>query len=130
MEARILEGDPAFAKLDDALFVFFEEGSSALSEPAKSHLDLYLQYTAEDHILNAGPGSLAIVASCSPDELSIEICEDRAFSVEQYLRARGLYETAILQSENWGTIRQISAGDSGIDANELNRYAAIMLLSR
>lgn len=130
METRILEGDPAFAKLEDALFVFFEEGSSTLSEQAQSHLDLYLQYTAESHILDAGPGSLAIIASCSPDEPSIEICQSRAFSVEQYLRERGLYETAILQSENWGSIRQISAGDSGIDANELNRYAAIMLLNR
>ncbi|MEL6414703.1 MAG: caspase family protein [Pseudomonadota bacterium] len=130
METRILEGDPAFEKLEDALFVFFEEGSSTLSEQAKTHLDLYFRYTADNHILEAGPGSLSIIASCSPDEPSVEICQDRAFSVEQHLRARGLYETAILQSENWGTIRQISAGDSGIDDNELNRYAAIMLLTR
>jgi hypothetical protein len=130
METRILEGDPAFAKLEEALFVFFEEGSSTLSETAKSHLDLFLQYTADSHILEAGPGSLSIIASCSPDELNLEICQDRAFSVERYLKEIGLYETAILQSENWGSIRQISAGDSGIDDSELNRYAAIMLLSR
>ncbi|MFN3214103.1 MAG: caspase family protein [Henriciella sp.] len=130
METRILEGDPAFAKLDEAMFVFFDEGSSTLSEAAKTNLDLFLKYTADSHILEAGPGSLSIIASCSPDETSLEICQGRAFSVESYLRELGLYETAILQSENWGSIRQISAGDSGIDENDLNRYAAIMLLNR
>ena len=130
MESRILEGDPAFEKLDEAFFVFFEEGSSTLSADAQSQLDLFLQYDAKFHVLDAGPQSLSIIASCSPDETRIEICQDRAFAIERHLSTRGFYETAILQSENWGSIRQISAGDSGIDANELNRYAAIMLLSR
>ena len=130
MEARVLEDDPAFEKLSESLFVFFDEGDSTLSDMAKSHLDLFARYSAQSHVLEAGPGSLSIVASCSPDETSIEICQDRAFAVEQYLRQKDIYDVAILQTENWGTIRQISPGDSGIDANTLNRYAAIMLLNR
>ena len=130
MESRILEGDPAFEKLEESLFVFFDEGSSTLSEAAKSDLSLFVHYTAESHMLEAGPGSMSIVASCSPDETSIEICQARALAVEQYLKDREVYDAAILQSENWGTIRQISPGDSGIDPNALNRYAAIMLLNR
>lgn len=130
METRVLEDDPAFEKLSESLFVFFDEGDSTLSDMAKSHLDLFARYSAQSHVLEAGPGSLSIVASCSPDETSIEICQDRAFAVEQYLRQKDIYDVAILQTENWGTIRQISPGDSGIDANTLNRYAAIMLLNR
>ena len=130
MEARVLEDDPAFEKLSESLFVFFDEGDSTLSDMAKSHLDLFARYSAQSHVLESGPGSLAIIASCSPDETSIEICQDRAFALEQYLRQKDIYDVAILQTENWGTIRQISPGDSGIDANTLNRYAAIMLLNR
>lgn len=129
MAARVAETDPAHAKLDDSLFVFFEEGSSALSEAAKSELALFAQYVAEPHMLDAGPASLTIVGSCSLNETNMKICEDRAFAVRSHLLENGIYDVAIRLAENWGTIRQISPGDSGIDEADLNRYAAVMLLS-
>lgn len=130
MGMRVMETDPAHAKLEESLFVFFDEGSAELTEDAQSHLSLFAQYAAGPHMLEAGPGSLTIIASCSPDEPSVKICEDRGFAVRNFLIERGIYDVAFLQTENWGAIRQLSAGDSGIDANELNRYAAVMLLDR
>lgn len=129
MEARVAETDPAFDKLEDSLFVFFEEGSSTLSEDAQTQLSLFARYTAEPHMLEAGPASLAILGSCSLDETNMEICEDRAFAVRAYLLEHGIFEVAIRLTENWGSIRQISPGDSGINAADLNRYAAVMLLA-
>ena len=130
MAARVAETDPAYDKLDESLFVFFDAGDATLSEEAKSHLSLFVQYAAEPHMLEAGPGSLSIIASCSPDEPHVKICEDRAFAVQQFLIAQGIYDVAILQTENWGAIRQLSVGDSGFAPETLNRYAAVMLLSR
>lgn len=130
MAARVADSDPAYSKLDESLFVFFEEGDATLSDEAKTHLSLFAQYAAEPHMLEAGPGSLSIVASCSEDEPSIKICEDRAFAVQSYLIEQGIYDVAILQTENWGSIRQLSVGDSGFAPETLNRYAAVMLLVR
>jgi len=59
----------------------------------------------------------------------MKICEDRAFAVRSYLLEHGIFDVAFRLTENWGTIRQISPGDSGVDAGDLNRYAAIMLLN-
>jgi len=129
MAARVAETDPAHAKLDDALFVFFEEGSSVLTDDAKSQLSQFARYSAEPHMLEAGAASLTIVASCSLDETNPKICEDRAFAVQAQLVENGIFDVAIRLTENWGTIRQISPGDSGIDAGALNRYAAVMLLT-
>ena len=52
-----------------------------------------------------------------------------AFAVRDQLIANEIYDVAIRLTENWGSIRQISAGDSGFETDALNRYAAIMLLS-
>jgi len=129
MEARVAEKDPAFEKLDETLFIFFEPGSSMLSAEAEEHLSLFARYVAEPHIRETGPASLAIVGSCSPDETNMKICEDRAFAVRAFLNQREVYDVSIKLAENWGSIRQISAGDSGFEDAEINRYAAIMLLS-
>lgn len=129
MAERVLEGDPAFAKLDQSLFVFFDEGTARLTPEAQQQLDLFAQYKAEPHMLEQGPGSLTVIASCSPDEPNVKICQDRGYAVQDALIAAGVYDVAILQVENWGFLRQISAGDSGFDPNELNRYGAILLLS-
>ncbi len=129
MEARIAERDPAYAKLEESLFIFFDENSSSLSEEALEHLSLFATYTAEPHLRENGPSTLSIVASCSPDETDMKICQDRAFAVRDQLIAREIYDVAIRLTENWGSIRQISAGDSGFEPEVLNRYAAIMLLS-
>lgn len=56
------------------------------------------------------------------------ICQDRAFTVRDQLVEHEIYDVAIRLTENWGSIRQISPGDSGFDPDALNRYAAIMLL--
>ncbi|MEC7290200.1 MAG: hypothetical protein VXW22_08955, partial [Pseudomonadota bacterium] len=45
------------------------------------------------------------------------------------LIANGIYDVAFKLTENWGSIRQISASDSGLDQDALNRYAAVMLLN-
>lgn len=129
MEARVAEHDPMQAKLDEALFVFFDEGSSALTDAAIEQLALFARYTAEPHMLEAGPASLTIIGSCSLGETNMEICQDRAFAVRAQLIEAGIYDVAIRLTENWGSIRQISAGDSGFEQAGLNRYAAIMLLS-
>lgn len=129
MEARIAQKDPAYAKLEDAMFVFFDENSSVLSDLAKEHLSLYATYTGGYHVDDFGPASLTIVASCSPDEGDMTICQDRAFVVRDQLIENGIYDVAFKLTENWGSIRQISAGDSGFDQAEINRYAAVMLLS-
>ncbi len=89
----------------------------------------FATYTAEPHLRENGPSTLSIVASCSPDETDMKICQDRAFAVRDQLIAREIYDVAIRLTENWGSIRQISAGDSGFEPEALNRYAAIMLLS-
>lgn len=129
MAARVSEEDPAFEKLDDSLFVFFEDGDATLSADAVTQIDLFADFIAQPHMIDQGPGSLAIISSCSPDELSVEICANRAYAVRDALVSYGVYDVAILQTENWGFIRQISAGDSAFDQDALNRYAAIMLLS-
>ncbi len=129
MEARVAETDPAFEKLEESLFVFFDEGSSVLSDAAQEQLSLFATYSAEPHMLEAGPASLSIIGSCSLDETNMKICEDRAFAVRAFLLERDIYDVAIRLTENWGTVRQISPGDSGFEQADLNRYAAVMLLS-
>ncbi len=129
MEARIAQKDPAFAKLEEAVFVFFDENSSELSDAAKEHLSLFATYTGGFHVEDSGPASLTIVASCSPGESDMTICQDRAFVVRDQLIENGIFEVAFKLTENWGSIRQISAGDSGLDQDAINRYAAVMLLS-
>lgn len=129
MEARVAETDPSFAKQDDSLFVFFEEGSSVLSDSAQEQLSLFARYTAEPHMLESGPSSFSIIGSCSLDEPSMALCEDRAVAVRSFLTEQGIYNIAFQLTENWGSIRQISPGDSGFDAADLNRYAVVMLLS-
>jgi len=129
MADRVAEGDPAFSKLQESLFVFFENDTALLEAEAQSEIGLFAQYTAKPHMLDAGPGSIAIVSSCSPDEANVKVCEDRGFALRDALIAAGIYDVAILQVENWGYLRPLSAGDSGIDPDALNRYAAIMLLS-
>lgn len=129
MEARIAEQDPAHAKLDESLFVFFDENSSTLSDDAIEHLSLFATYTAQPHLSENGPASLSIIASCSPDETDMTICQDRAFVVRDQLFEHEIYDVAVRLTENWGSIRQISPGDSGFEPDALNRYAAIMLLS-
>lgn len=129
MEARIAEQDPGYAKLEESLFVFFDENSSVLSEEAIQNLSLFAQYTAAPHVRENGPATLSIIASCSLDETDMELCQDRAFVVRDQLIANEIYDVAIRLTENWGSIRQISAGDSGYADEALNRYAAVMLLS-
>ena len=129
MEARIAEEDPGFAKLDESLFIFFDENSSTLTTDSIEHLALFSRYVAAPHVRENGPATLSIIASCSPDETDMEICQDRAFVVRDQLIANEIYDVAIRLTENWGSIRQISAGDSGFDTAAINRYAAIMLLS-
>lgn len=129
MEARIAEQDPLFAKREESLFIFFDENSSVLSAEAIEHLSLFAQYVARPHLRENGPATLSIIASCSLDETDMEICQDRAFAVRDQLIANEIYDVAIRLTENWGSIRQISAGDSGFEPDALNRYAAIMLLS-
>jgi outer membrane protein OmpA-like peptidoglycan-associated protein len=129
MEARIAQKDPAFEKLEDAMFVFFDENSSSLSDQALEHLSLFATYIGGFHVQDFGPASLTIVAACSPDETDMTICQDRAFVVRDQLIANGIYDVAFKLTENWGSIRQISASDSGLDQDALNRYAAVMLLN-
>ena len=106
---------PPTAKLDESLFVFFDENSSTLSDEAIEHLSLFATYTAQPHLSENGPASLSIIASCSPDETDMNICQDRAFVVRDQLVEHEIYDVAIRLTENWGSIRQISPGDSGFE---------------
>ena len=128
MEARVAERDPMHDKLDETLFVFFEAGSAALSDDAKEQVSLFARYTAEPHMLEAGPASLSIIGSCSLDESDMKTCQDRALAVRAELLQHEIYDVAIRLTENWGSVRQILPGDSGFEQADLNRYAAIMLL--
>lgn len=129
MAERVVEADPAFEKLEDSFFVFFDEGSAKISPDNSAQIKLFAENAAQQHMLDNGPGSLSIIASCSENEPSVKICQDRGYAVRDALMENGIYDVALLQVENWGPIRQISADDSDVNEDALNRYAAVMLLS-
>lgn len=128
MAERTQPTDPAFTYLDESLFVFFNENETRLSAENASLLDQYAAYVARPHVQTNGPKSLLIIASCGPDESNTQTCADRGDAVRQHLVANGIYNVSFLMTENWGRIRPLTVGDSGMDAAALNRYAAIIPL--
>ncbi|WP_084418268.1 caspase family protein [Henriciella litoralis] len=110
---------------DDSLFVFFEEGSSALDEEGATNLGLYARYTAGS--LPEGT-HVKVVAGCSKDEKSGSLCRERANNVEQFLVSQGVPQSAFLASQSYGRYRQLEDTGFGIDEAPLNRYAMVQII--
>jgi len=129
MNQRIIQGDASYARRDDSLFVFFDPGASELSDAAKSNMSAFVEWVADEHAAEHGARSIAIVSACDSTERTISLCRNRGTIVYDYLRGQlGLPDNAIIPPESWGRHRQLSATDSGLDQDSLNRYAIIQLI--
>jgi len=129
MAQRMLTSDATYPRREDSLFIFFEPGSAELSEETVDQISDFAKYVALDHAAQNGPRSIAIVSACDSTERTTALCRDRGEIVHKHLAGTfGLPENSINPLESWGRHRQLSAGDSGIDQNALNRYAVIQLL--
>lgn len=146
--ARTVEGAPEFSRLDDGLFVFFDEGSAELTPEGTENLELFATFTAIPHTTNElrkmiegmGKGQLdpadteeitgrlRVVSACSADERRVSTCRERAQAVERFLIDQGVPQEAFESYQNYGKHRQLRDPGFGIDEAPLNRYAMVQLL--
>lgn len=129
MAQRMLTSDATYPRRDDSFFVFFDPGSDEITDETLSEIKDFVKYEALDHANANGPRSISIVSACDSTEKTISLCRYRGDILHKHLLGNfGLPENSIIPPESWGRHRQLSAGDSGIDQDSLNRYAVIQLL--
>ena len=122
---RTIEDAPEYARLDDALFVFFGFESAEVSQEATENIELFADFTASGH---AEKGRLRVVSGCSGDEMKASICRERARAVEALLVAQGVPQDAFEAYQNYGKHRPLKDPGFGIDEQAMNRYAMVQLL--
>lgn len=114
--------------MDDALFVFFDEGEDDLTEESRSNLSLFAQYTGIFHTTGERPGRLRVIAGCSKGERDGALCRERAYVVERFLIAEGIPQAAFEASQSYGRYRPLEDTGFGVDEAMLNQYAMVELL--
>ncbi len=126
---RTVEGAPEYERLDDGLFIFFEQGSDQLSPEGVSNLEQFANSVAVPHSQNGiSGGHLRVVSGCAPSETQISICRSRSQVVEKFLVAQGVPQQSFEGYQNYGKHRQLQDPGFGIDETALNRYAMVQLL--
>lgn len=129
MTQRMLASDSTYLRRDESYFVFFDTGSAELSDRSQADLKHYVEYVLREHAEKHGPRSIAVVSACDSTERTTSLCRNRGDVVFEFVTKNfGLPENSVIPPESWGRHRQLSAGDSGIDQDSLNRYAVIQLL--
>ncbi|MEQ9314766.1 MAG: caspase family protein, partial [Henriciella sp.] len=147
--SRTVDSAPEFSRLDDGLFVFFEDGSASLTPEAVSNLQMFAEYTAVPHTTNElgdtiealedsqldpadraddRTGRIRVVSGCAPDETKVSTCRERATAVEKFLVSQGVPIEAFESYQNYGKHRQLQDPGFGVDEAQLNRYAMVQLL--
>ena len=114
--------------MDDALFVFFDEGEDDLTEEARSNLSLFARYTAIPHTGGEEAGRLRVIAGCSKGERDGALCRQRAYVVERFLIAKGVPQAAFEASQSYGRYRPLEDTGFGVDEAMLNQYAMVEIL--
>ena len=129
MTQRMLKSDPTYSRREDSYFVFFDPGSAELTEESQAELKAYVHFVLREHAEKFGPRSIAIVSGCDSTERTTSLCRNRGDVVFDFITENfGLPDNSVIPAESWGRHRQLSAGDSAIDPNSINRYAVIQLL--
>ncbi len=114
--------------MDDALFVFFDEGEDDLTEESRSNLSLFARYTAIPHTDGEEAGRLRVIAGCSKGERDGALCRQRAYVVERFLIAQGVPQAAFEASQSYGRYRPLEDTGFGVDEAMLNQYAMVEIL--
>ena len=128
-DGRMVTGEPAKAHIDEALAVFFEPNTANANTDFTDQINRFSE-RAIQHRLQNGPAAVRVISGCALNETSGPLCSMRGEWLQNQLINAGVARDAFAPMENFGRHRQLDPANTGVDGQQLNRYAMAQLLEK